>query len=81
MVLPSPLGEDSAYSHLLAFLRTTPREQLHDFWRTIGESAIERLGDKPLWLNTAGGGVAWLHVRLDDRPKYYVYGPYREVTT
>lgn len=80
MVLPSPLSEDSAYSHLLAFLRTAPREQLHDFWRAVGESAIKRLGDKPLWLNTAGGGVAWLHARLDDRPKYYVYGPYRKAT-
>ncbi|MFL6237620.1 MAG: DUF6940 family protein [Thermoanaerobaculia bacterium] len=24
-----------------------------------------------------GAGVSWLHVRLDDRPKYYGYGPYR----
>ena len=25
----------------------------------------------------AGGGVAGLHVRLDSRPKYYAYAPYR----
>ncbi len=78
MVLPSPVSEDSTYSHLLAFLRTAPLEQAHEFWCTVGESAIKRLGDKPMWLNTAGGGVAWLHARLDDRPKYYVYGPYRQ---
>ncbi|MGI9175867.1 MAG: DUF6940 family protein [Rhodothermales bacterium] len=24
-----------------------------------------------MWLSTAGGGVSWLHVRLDSRPKYY----------
>ena len=23
-------------------------------------------------------GVPWLHVRLDDSPKYYGYGPYRK---
>jgi Family of unknown function (DUF6940) len=29
------------------------------------------------FFSTAGAGVAWLHVRLDDRPKYYGYPPYR----
>ena len=24
-----------------------------------------------------GAGVAWLHIRLDDRPKYYRYEPYK----
>jgi len=33
----------------------------------------------PTWLSTAGGGVAWLHVRLDTRPKYYRYNPYRAI--
>jgi hypothetical protein len=28
--------------------------------------------------STAGAGVSWLHVRLDDRPKYNGYAPYRE---
>ena len=37
-----------------------------------------RLSAKPVWLSTAGAGVSWLHVRLDDRPKYYGYAPYRE---
>ena len=35
-----------------------------------------RLGGKPVWLSTAGLGVGWLHVRLDDRPKYYRHAPY-----
>jgi hypothetical protein len=37
-----------------------------------------RVGRQPVWLSTAGAGVAWLHVRLDDRPKYYGHGPYRQ---
>jgi hypothetical protein len=36
-----------------------------------------QLGSTPIWLSTAGDGIAWLHVRLDSRPKYYSYGPYR----
>jgi hypothetical protein len=35
---------------------------------------------KPVWLSTAGAGVSWLHVRLDDRPKYYGYRPYQEAS-
>ena len=35
------------------------------------EDKVEaRIDDRPLWLSTAGDGVAWLHVRLDQRPKY-----------
>jgi hypothetical protein len=29
-------------------------------------------------LSTAGAGVSWLHVRLDDHPKYYSYEPYQQ---
>ncbi|MFY0533025.1 DUF6940 family protein [Nannocystis pusilla] len=32
-----------------------------------------------VWLSTSGSAVPWLHVRLDARPKYYVFGPYRAV--
>jgi hypothetical protein len=39
-----------------------------------------RLNNKPVWLSTAGAGVAWLHIRLDDRPKYYGYTPFRAFT-
>lgn len=78
MILPGPVDDDSAYSHLLSFLKTAPAQQLHSFWQLVGACVQQRLGDRPLWLNTAGGGVAWLHVRLDDRPKYYVYRPYRD---
>jgi hypothetical protein len=31
------------------------------------------------WLSTAGMGVPWLHVRLDDRPKDYGHRPYRNL--
>ena len=77
LVVPCPLGYQSAYGHLAAFVRHAPAEQQQQLWQTVGEALQSRLSQKPVWLSTAGAGVSWLHVRLDDRPKYYGYGPYR----
>lgn len=77
MIVPCPGEPSSAYSHLGAFARQAQGEQRDRLWRTIGEALDARLGTPPIWLNTAGGGVAWLHVRLDSRPKYYSHAPYR----
>ncbi|MEQ8766729.1 MAG: hypothetical protein RL885_22640 [Planctomycetota bacterium] len=79
LIVPSPEGDASAYAHLLAFLRGAPGEQRHALWRTVARVTASRLSEKPLWLSTAGGGVAWLHVRLDERPKYYGHKPYRSL--
>lgn len=76
LVVPTPQGELQAYGHLAPFLRSAPTSQQHELWRLVGEEMTNRLGDRPVWLSTAGAGVAWLHVRLDDRPKYYGYRPY-----
>jgi hypothetical protein len=78
LIVPSPRTEISAYGHLAAFLRQAPQRQLDAFWRVVSTAVQSRIGEKPLWLNTAGGGVAWLHVRLDSRPKYYGYAPYKD---
>jgi hypothetical protein len=64
------------YTHLARFLREAPREQVHELWIAAGEAVMARLSDKPLYVSTAGMGVAWLHVRLDTRPKYFGYEPY-----
>jgi hypothetical protein len=77
MVVPCPVAEVSAYGHLAAFVRLAPEQQCQALWRSVGEAMTRRVGSKPVWLSTAGTGVSWLHVRLDDSPKYYGYGPYR----
>jgi hypothetical protein len=77
LIVPTPQGADGCYVHLARFLREGPVEQRHHLWREVGETVCRRLSDQPLWLSTAGAGVAWLHVRLDSRPKYYGHGPYR----
>jgi hypothetical protein len=77
MVVPCPVGPTSAYAHLAAFVRGAPDTQRSALWRAVGDAMVARLGAKPVWLSTAGGGVSWLHVRLDDQPKYYGFEPYR----
>jgi hypothetical protein len=78
LVVPCPASAPTAYGHLAAFVRESPAEQRDALWRAVGEALSRRLGTKPVWLSTAGAGVAWLHVRLDDRPKYYGHEPYRK---
>ena len=29
--------------------------------------------DRSVWLSTSGMGVSWLHVRIDQVPKYYTF--------
>jgi hypothetical protein len=80
MVVPCLIADNSAYGHLAAFLRKGPEIQQHSLWKLTGEAIANRLSSKPIWLNTAGAGVSWLHVRLDSRPKYYSYLPYKRLS-
>lgn len=77
LVVPSPLTPGVDYSNLAAFFANAPEEQQHGLWRMLGNCAKERITGEPLWISVAGGGIAWLHVRLDSYPKYYRYGPYK----
>jgi hypothetical protein len=77
LVVPCPRAPPAAYPHLGAFVRDAPPDQHDALWQSVGGAVDARIGTRPLWLSTAGGGVAWLHVRLDDRPKYYAHAPYR----
>ncbi len=77
LVAPRPLPEAGDYPHLAAFLRAAPARQKAAIWRRTGEAVTRLLSERPLWISTSGLGVAWLHLRLDTRPKYYVHAPYR----
>ncbi|TDJ68595.1 MAG: hypothetical protein E2O35_02605 [Proteobacteria bacterium] len=78
LVVPCPGVPLSAYSHLGAYMRLGPEPQQHRLWEMVGAAMQRRLGVAPVWLSTAGAGVAWLHMRLDDLPKYYGYALYRQ---
>ena len=77
MIVPRAVGPDEAYVHLGAFVRGAPKEQRVALWRQVGLTMMGRVSQEPVWLSSAGAGVAWLHVRVDDRPKYYGFHEYR----
>jgi hypothetical protein len=81
MVVPTPFADHKAYCHLAAFVRLAPEAQRHALWQAVGAAMSKRVSDRPVWLSTAGAGVSWLHVRLDDRPKYYGFASYRQPNT
>lgn len=78
MIVPCPIAAPSAYAHLAAFVRQAPEDQRHSLWQTVGAAMAQHVGEEPIWLSTAGAGVSWLHVRLDRRPKYYGFAPYKQ---
>jgi len=85
LIAPIPVVGPLAYGHLADFVRNAPEEQVHALWKCVGHEMHDKLRSKswfwraakPIWLSTAGYGVSWLHVRLDSRPKYYGYAPYK----
>ena len=76
-MLVAPCPEESGnFAHLASFTATASAERQDALWKAVGDALALRIGPQPLWLSTAGHGVAWLHVRLDSRPKYYRHAPY-----
>ncbi len=77
LVVPRQVGNQNAYIHLAAFIRNAPESQVQELFKTLGETLEQHLNEQPVWVSTSGLGVFWLHVRLDSRPKYYSFQPYR----
>jgi len=80
LVAPRPGVDGEQDAHLVDFLRTAQSARRRALWRAVAEAANERLMARPhdpMWLSTSGLGVSWLHVRLDDRPKYVTWRPFR----
>ena len=77
LVVPCPITDILASTHLANFVREAPKSQQHLLWSTVGRSLQQRLDRQPIWVSTSGLGVHWLHVRLDSQPKYYCYEPYK----
>ena len=76
LVVPRECAPTPVYTDIASFSRSAPEDQQQEFWAAVAQTMEVRCGDLPVWLNTAGGGVAWLHVRLDDAPKYYRFAGY-----
>ena len=79
LIVPAPIDPGDSFPHLAAFLRNAHGTQVVSLWRVAARAVLENVGSAPRWLSAAGLGVPWLHLRLDTRPKYYNFLPYKEV--
>lgn len=81
LIAPCALGARSTYTHLANFVRQAPSDQIDRLWRVLGTTLNDssKTLTTPLWVSTSGLGVYWLHIRLDNRPKYYTHTAYRSV--
>jgi hypothetical protein len=77
LVVPHPVTAPDS-THLAEFVRSASPSVADALWTAVGRAIAGRVASSPLplWVSTAGLGVSWLHVRLDQRPKYYRHRPY-----
>jgi len=79
LIVPAQIGDSRYYAHLADFVRYAPDDQVLHFWQIVASEYEKFIGNDIKWLSTSGLGVYWLHVRIDSRPKYYQYRPYKAV--
>ena len=80
LIAPKALNDNHvAYSHLAAFCRQAPADQVAQVWQLAAQEYQQRVKNslETVWFSTSGTGIAWLHFRLDSRPKYYQYKPFK----
>lgn len=71
LVVPTP-RRGKVYTTLREFLAHAPVEQQRELWKEVARQARAALKKNArLWISTHGIGVAYLHVRICSRPKYY----------
>ena len=69
------------FGHLAEFCRTAPSDLVDEFWHCMGTLALEQSqSEQPVWCNTHGHGVPWLHVRFDPNHKYASFPPYGAIS-
>jgi hypothetical protein len=77
LVAPKEGDDGGGYPHLADFVRAAPQAQIAAFFSALASQGLRAWREGPAWISTAGDGVAWVHGRVDRRPKYYRYAPYR----
>lgn len=83
LVVPKQVPPSNAvtYANISSFLCKASKHEIDEIWKKVAMECIktfEALSDgRSVWLSTSGMGIAWLHFRLDSRPKYYTYQPFK----
>ena len=76
LVVPSVI-DGADYRDFLHFLQTAETSHIQGLWKALAGAVTEALTEQPLWISVSGAGVAWLHIRLDTQPKYYLFSAFR----
>ncbi len=70
------------YIHIGRFIKSSidseQKNKLFDTMFAVYKKELEKTPNKNLWLSTHGKGVAWLHLRIDPKPKYISWQNYKK---
>lgn len=81
LIIPN-LNSLNNYAHLLLFLDPQnlqlPENNLYyNFWKCAATVIKKEINsNKNIWISTSGLGIAWLHLRISETPKYYRFQKY-----
>jgi len=79
LVIPTKKSDKEIYNHMGKFITGATQEQIIAVFNRVGKIIINEIEEQELiWLNTAGLGVIWLHIRMDTTPKYYKTKRYKD---
>ena len=71
LIVPMP-RKGKNFSNLKNFIDNADHNQQEAFWKEVAYHAVrEKEIHGRVWVNTHGFGVPYLHVRIDQVPKYY----------
>lgn len=68
------------FTHFQSFLQTAESTQVLQLLQRATSELLSYMKSHPkqrVWWSTSGLGVYYLHIRLDPRPKYYNWIPYK----
>ncbi len=82
LIAPKPQSDQmNFYTDLASFVKNTSGEEATMLWQMVTREYIKALDMSPSqsrWLSTSGTGVPWLHVRIDNTPKYYTFAEFKK---
>lgn len=81
LISPQPPADPTTlthYAHLAAFCRLADPTIVAATWRMALQAYLAHMDERAWYFSTSGLGVAWLHFRVEDTPRYYSYPPFKE---
>ncbi|MGB3296692.1 MAG: hypothetical protein WBA76_00375 [Phormidesmis sp.] len=73
LLIPANTGD---FGHIADFCRKASPKARQALWQAVGEMCGGAIAQEtPVWCNTHGHGVPWLHIRFDSQLKYSLFPP------